>query len=131
MTPGLPSNPMTITPPARTPRTAEGMRRAYADQAVDARLRLQLEAELENLRAWDNYERKTDEAREGAKQVIAELLNPDQGSDPPAGFDKVLTGTIEPDKIQAGTIEDEDGELMRLTDEFMNELKPVGRQTSQ
>ncbi|MCY1215946.1 hypothetical protein D9M72_278040 [compost metagenome] len=74
MTPRLPSNPWTITPPAGTPRTAEGMRQRYGDEPIDARLRLQLEAELTTLRAWDNYERKTDEAREGAKQVIAELL---------------------------------------------------------
>lgn len=59
MNPDLPSNPWTITRPANMPRTAEGMRRAYTGRPRDESVKQQLEAEMNILRAWDNYERST------------------------------------------------------------------------
>lgn len=41
------------------PRTAEGMRRAYTGRPRDESVKQQLEAEMNILRAWDNYERST------------------------------------------------------------------------
>jgi hypothetical protein len=39
----------------------------------------------------------------------------------------VLLGTIKADKIQAGTIEDADGSLMAMTNQFLSELNGTNK----
>ena len=74
MTPKLPSNPMTITPPVKMMLTADGVYAKFKGRLVDASLFADARAELQNLRDWDNYFRNTDPLREGAKHALRRIL---------------------------------------------------------
>lgn len=74
MTPELPANPMTITPPTKMMLTADGVFAKFKGRLVDASLFAEVRAELQNLRDWDNYERRTSPYREGAKSALRYIL---------------------------------------------------------
>lgn len=75
MTPHLPSNPMTITPPTKMVLTAEGVYQKFKGRTVNASLCADVRAELQNIRDWDNYERCTSPLREGAKRALRRILD--------------------------------------------------------
>lgn len=75
MTPKLPDNPTTITPPPKMMLTADGVLAKFKGRLVDASFFADVRAELKNIRDWDNYERATSPTREGAKNVLRYLLN--------------------------------------------------------
>ncbi len=75
MTPQLPSNPMTITPPPKMMLTAEGVAVKFAGRHVCPALFADVRAELQNLRDWDNYERATSPHREAAKRALRFILD--------------------------------------------------------
>jgi hypothetical protein len=75
MTPDLPPNPMTITPPPRMVLTAEGVYQRFKGRKVDARLFAEVREELKVIRAWDSYERSTSPLREGAKRALRRILD--------------------------------------------------------
>ena len=75
MTPALPSNPMTITPPKKMVLTSEGVFAMFSGRTVNEQFFKDVRAELQNLRDWDNYERKIDEGREAAKRTLRRLLD--------------------------------------------------------
>jgi hypothetical protein len=73
----LPSNPFTISDlrlQANT-WTAASMEAKYAGKLLDTQTVDAIQRDLEELRAWDNYERSTAPNREAAKQVLQGLLD--------------------------------------------------------
>jgi len=75
MTPDLPSNPLTITPPVRMARTAQGAWDFFAGRIHDDRFFTEVRIELQNLKDWDNYERQTAPEREKAKLLLRYFLD--------------------------------------------------------
>lgn len=76
MNPRLPSNPATISdlrPQANT-WTPESVRRTYAGKPVTAEVAQQIQRDLDELAAWDNYERQTSETRESTKKALQQLI---------------------------------------------------------
>ena len=72
----LPSNPNTIsdTRPRANEWTPEMIERKYAGQEMSADLIDQIERDLAELAAWDNYERQTSSLREASKAALKRLL---------------------------------------------------------
>lgn len=75
MTPKLPSNPMTITPPSKMMLTADGVAAKFSGRQVDASLFADVRTELQNLRDWDTYQRATSPQRESAKRALRFILD--------------------------------------------------------
>ena len=72
MTPKLPTNLMTITPYEQGRHlNAVTAHRKYVGRKIDAQTRAEIEDDLEDLRAMDSYECRTDPTREDAKRVLA------------------------------------------------------------
>lgn len=74
MTPRLPANPMTITPPVKMARTSIGVWDLFIGRTIDEKFFADVRQELQNLRDWDNYERCTTLEREKAKATLNYLL---------------------------------------------------------
>ncbi|MEJ6003702.1 hypothetical protein [Paucibacter soli] len=75
--PRLPSNPFSISdlrPQANT-WTAESVEAKYAGKPMDAMATDSIQRDLDEIRAWDNYERCTSPNREAAKQALQALLD--------------------------------------------------------
>lgn len=77
-TPKLPSNPSTISDlrPRANKWTPESVRLKYAGKPLDGDVVTQIHRDLEELAAWDNYERRTSETREATKFALRRLLAP-------------------------------------------------------
>lgn len=74
--PRLPSNPSAISdlrPQANT-WTVASVEAKYAGKALDSQAEAAIQRDLDELRAWDNYERSTASTREAAKQALQKLL---------------------------------------------------------
>lgn len=86
MTPNLPPNPMTITPPdkhcatGRTLRTGDMARLWVTNRSATPENRAEALRQLDILNRWDTFERQTEEQREEAKVVLCAFLNPSQRS---------------------------------------------------
>ncbi len=82
----LPSNPRTIDdlrPQANT-WTAEHMEARYGNRVLDGHAVKSILRDLNELRAWDAYERMTSAHREASKRVLEKYLALAQERHPPA-----------------------------------------------
>lgn len=77
MTPRLPANPATIsdTQPKASTWTAESVWKRYSHRTANADCARDLQIDLREVQAWDNYERSTSERREAVKAMLNGMVD--------------------------------------------------------
>lgn len=77
MQPRLPANPATIsdTGPRANTWTQETVERKYGGQSLTEDDANQLRRDIDDLRAWDDYERRTSPVREEVKTSLLRFLS--------------------------------------------------------